>query len=105
MGLSSSPGLIVRYFGFLGNGRFWLAGPLALFVSIAVMAAMPHVLPAGTAGIDHLVFPLLLFPLVWTGAFMYAILETRLGRCAGVLGGFLLLNGGLVAASIAGLLS
>lgn len=62
--------------------RWIVAGPLALVVSVLVMAGMSVWLPEGNAGIDHLAFPLILFPAIWSLIFFYALLEnspTRAG--------------------------
>lgn len=89
----------------LGNPRVWLAGPLALIVAIVAMAAMSLWFPPGAAKLNNLVFPLILFPLLWAAAFFYAVLESDVRRCAVVLGALLIVNGAAVAASIAGLLN
>lgn len=60
--------------------RILLAGPAALAAALAAMAAMPLWLPSGTAGIDNLILPLLLFPVIWSLTFFYAILEENLVR-------------------------
>lgn len=62
--------------------RWLLAGPGALAAALLSMASMPLWLPAGAAGIDHLVLPIVLFPLIWSVAFFYACLDGRLGRAA-----------------------
>lgn len=67
-------------------GRWLLAGPLAIVTAIVVMAAAPLFLPVGRAGIDNLVFPILLFPAFWAVAFFYAVLESNLIRATIVLG-------------------
>ncbi len=71
--------------GFRTGVRWLLAGPLALVSAIAVLAAMPLWIPSGAAGIDNLVLPLVLFPLIWSLSFFYAVLEENLIR-----GGFVL---------------
>lgn len=71
--------------GFRTGVRWLLAGPLALASAIAVLAAMPLWIPSGAAGIDNLVLPLVLFPLIWSLSFFYAVLEENLIR-----GGFVL---------------
>ena len=62
--------------------RWIAAGPLALFSSAAVMAGMSSWFPKGTGGIDHLAFPLILFPAIWTLLFFYAVLESKPWRAA-----------------------
>ena len=73
--------------------RWILAGPVALAVAFVVMAAMPLWFPEGTAGVDHLILPLILFPAIWAAAFFYACLAENLGRASVVLAGLLLVNG------------
>ena len=72
--------------------RWILAGPVAIAVAIAVMAAMPLWFPEGAAGIDHLILPLILFPAIWAAAFFYACLAENLGRASVVLIALLLIN-------------
>lgn len=72
--------------------RWILAGPLALAVAVAVMAAMPLWFPEGAAGIDHLILPLILFPAIWAVAFFYACMTEKLGLASVVLVGLLLIN-------------
>lgn len=94
-----------RRFRYLWSSRFWLASFVALILPIVVMASMSLWLPAGDAKVDNLVIPLILFPLIWAACFFYAVLETNLKRAWLVMLGLLLVNGGMVAASIMGLLS
>lgn len=89
---------------FLKSTRFWLAGPVALLLSICFMASMSLWLPAGEAGIDHLVVPIVLFPFLWAAAFFYAVLDLNTKRAAVLMLVALLISAGLVIASIAGLL-
>lgn len=65
--------------------RWLLAGPGALFGALLFVLAMPVWLPAGTAGIGDIVWPLVLAPLIWTGIFTYACLEEKLMRGVAVL--------------------
>ncbi|MEM8497178.1 MAG: hypothetical protein AAF542_04085 [Pseudomonadota bacterium] len=60
--------------------RALLAGPLVLLSSIALMLGMALWLPAGAANLNNIAFPLFLFPLLWTGLFFYALLDTKLKR-------------------------
>lgn len=76
--------------------RILLAGPGAIIVSIVVMAGMALWLPGGAAGIDNLVLPLVLVPLVWAALFFHACLDRKLGRVILVSLGLLVLHGGLV---------
>lgn len=65
--------------------RFLVAGPLALLASIAVLAGMPHWLPEGPGRVDNLVFPVILFPLIWALAFFYACLAADIVQAALIL--------------------
>jgi len=73
-----------------GLARWILAGPIALLASLATMLAMPLWLPAGAGGVDDIVLPLVLTPLLWAIPFFYACLESDLPRCAAVLVGLTL---------------
>lgn len=77
--------------------RIALAGPGAVIVALVMMAGMALWLPSGAAGIDNLVLPLILVPLIWAGLFFHACLDRRLGRVAIIAGGLLLIHGGLIA--------
>lgn len=81
--------------------RWILAGPGALVAALLSMATMPLWLPAGAAGIDHLVFPIVLFPLIWSVAFFYACLDGRLGRAALVALAVILGQAALLAGALA----
>lgn len=90
---------------YLRSPRVWLAGPVTLIVAVLIMAAMSLWLPKGHAGIDHLVVPLVLFPFILAAVFFYVVLEVKPKRLYWVMLLLFLVNGGLVAASIKGLLS
>lgn len=60
--------------------RWLLAGPGALFGALLLMAGMPVWLPAGEAEVNHLVWPLVLTPLLWALVFLYTVLEEDLVR-------------------------
>lgn len=77
--------------------RWIMAGPGALIVAVLFLAAMPVWLPAGSAGVNNIVYPLVLAPLFWTAAFLYACLEENLRRGASVMVGAVLLQGAIVA--------
>jgi TRAP-type C4-dicarboxylate transport system permease small subunit len=77
--------------------RILLAGPGAVIVAIVVMAGMTVWLPRGTAGIDNLVLPLVLVPLIWAALFFHACLDRKLARVAVISLGLLTIHGGLVA--------
>lgn len=78
-------------------GRILLAGPGAICVTIIVMAGMTLWLPGGRAGIDNLVLPLVLAPLIWAVLFFHACLDRSVGRVALVALALLLTHGGLLA--------
>jgi hypothetical protein len=80
--------------------RWLLAGPVALLAALATMTAMPLWLPAGAAGVDDIVLPIVLTPLLWAVPFFYACLEPNLTRCAAVLLVPTLAQGLLVAATM-----
>lgn len=77
--------------------RIALAGPGAVIVALVVMAGMALWLPGGAAGIDNLVLPLVLAPLIWAGLFFHACLDRKLARVAIIAGGLLVIHGGLIA--------
>lgn len=79
--------------------RWLLCGPVSFLVAAALMAALPVMLPQGEAGIDHLVFPILLFPGLWALVFFYACLERDLLRAVAVVAGVTLVAGGVAALS------
>lgn len=81
--------------------RIGFAGPGALIVAPVVMAGMALWLPGGTAGIDNLVIPLVLVPLIWAALFFHACLDSRLSRVAIVALGLFAVHFGLVANKLA----
>ncbi|MHA6766683.1 hypothetical protein [Sphingobium ummariense] len=77
--------------------RIAFAGPGAVLIALVVMAGMALWLPGGAAGIDNLVLPLILFPLLWAGLFFHACLDRSLARVATVALGLLLVHSALIA--------
>jgi hypothetical protein len=77
--------------------RIGFAGPGAVIVALVVMAGMTLWLPRGAAGIDNLVIPLVLVPLIWALLFFHACLDSRMGRVAAIALGLLALHAGLLA--------
>lgn len=77
--------------------RIGFAGPGAIIVAIVTMAGMALWLPGGAAGIDNLVVPLVLVPLIWALLFFHACLDRNLARVVILSIGLLVLHGGLVA--------
>lgn len=76
--------------------RIAFAGPGAVIITIAVIAGMTLWLPGGSAGIDNLVLPLVLMPLIWAALVFHACLDRRLGRVALVALGLLVVHAALV---------
>ncbi len=70
---------------------------MAVISSLVMMAGMTQWLPGGAAGIDNLVLPLLLVPLLWAGFFFHACLDSKLGRVAILSLGLAMLHAALVA--------
>lgn len=77
--------------------RVALAGPGAIVVSLVIMSGMPLWLPRGAAGVDNLVLPLILVPLIWAALFFHACLDRKLARVAIVAAALFFIHGGLVA--------
>lgn len=82
------------------RARAWLrgilAGPVALIAACLVMAGGALWIPPGTAQVDNLVFPIVLFPVLWTALFLYSMLDRKLGRAYAVLGVLTVVNAVLV---------
>ncbi|MET1753973.1 hypothetical protein ABVV53_00620 [Novosphingobium sp. RD2P27] len=77
--------------------RIAFAGPGAVIVAIVTMAGMALWLPGGAAGVDNLVLPLILVPLIWAALFFHACLDRNLTRVTAVALGLLVIHGGLIA--------
>lgn len=77
--------------------RIGFAGPGAVVNAVVVMAGMALWLPGGSAEIDNLVLPLLLFPLIWAALFFHACLDSRLSRVVIVAVGLCAVHAGLIA--------
>jgi hypothetical protein len=80
--------------------RILLAGPIAVVTALVVMAGMMLWLPGGTAGIDNLVLPLVLLPLIWAALFFHACLDCSLPRVAAIALGLLAIHGGLITSRL-----
>lgn len=76
--------------------RILLAGPLVFLAAIMVMAGAAVWLPPGTAQINNIVIPLVLFPAIWVALFFYACLDQRLKRAYWLLGLLSLSQAGLI---------
>lgn len=85
-----------------GNAIKWariaLAGPGAVIIALVVMAGMSLWLPGGAAGIDNLVLPLILVPLIWAALFFHACLDQNLRRVALIAGALFVLHAALITA-------
>ena len=77
-----------------------LAGPLAFVASWILMAGAALYLPEGAAGIDNLVFPVVLLPWMWAVLCVYGLRGRRLLRAYGGIGVGLASHGGLIAAHL-----
>lgn len=64
--------------------RVALVGPWTLIASVITMAGMAMWLPKGAAGVDNLILPLVLYPLIWAFFFFWACLDSHLRRAAAV---------------------
>ena len=71
--------------------RWLLAAPGALLISILMMASFPMVLPKGAGGVNHLLFPVLAFPLIWATLIILPVSTRRVLRMAWVYAGLLAL--------------
>lgn len=70
--------------------RWVLAAPCAFLISILVMASFPLVLPKGAGGVNHLVYPVLAFPLIWATLAILPVSTQRIARMAVIYAGLLL---------------
>lgn len=77
--------------------RIGFAGPGAVIVALVTMAGMSLWLPRGSAGIDNLVLPLVLVPLIWAALFFHACLDARLARVVSVALALFAIHAGIVA--------
>ena len=77
--------------------RALLAGPWSLLAALITMAAMATWIPEGTARVDNLLLPLLLFPLIWAVFFFAACLDANLKRATLISFGVTALNLALLA--------
>ncbi|KKC26696.1 hypothetical protein [Sphingomonas sp. SRS2] len=77
--------------------RVGFAGPGAIVISVVIIAGMALWLPGGAAGIDNLILPLVLLPLIWAVLFFHACLDRKLARIVIVALVLFGLHAGLVA--------
>lgn len=76
--------------------RIGFAGPGAVVIALVIMAGMALWLPGGAAGIDNLVLPLVLVPLIWAVLFFHACLDPKLRRIAAIAISLFAIHAGLV---------
>lgn len=57
--------------------RWIMAGPLTLVAAVLTMASTPLWWPKGVAGIDNLIFAILLFPAFWAIYVFYALMDSK----------------------------
>lgn len=62
--------------------RWVLAGPVAVIIAAIALMGMPIYIPAGPGGVDNLIIPLLMLPIVWAMLFFHAVLDSSLSRVA-----------------------
>jgi hypothetical protein len=74
-----------------------LIGPVAFVTSAVVMGAGAVWVPKGSASIDNIVLPIILFPAIWAVVFFYAYLDRRLLRAWAVTVVLLVVNAGVIA--------
>lgn len=82
--------------------RVILAGPMALVLAVLAMAGLPALLPVGAGGVNHVVFPVLGFPLIWAALAVVPVVADRLARCGWAYLAGLLAMGVLIACSLLG---
>lgn len=82
--------------------RWLLAGPGAIIAALLFVMAMPVWLPEGAAGVDHVVWPQVLAPLIWALFCTYTCIEEKLARGVYITAGIVLVCGVLSALAVAG---
>lgn len=82
MKVLSSPSLAGRIEKYPRLWRWILAGPMGFVLSVLTMATLPLVLPSGAGGINHILMPVLFFPLIWAGYILWPLVADRIARCA-----------------------
>lgn len=70
--------------------RWYLGGPGAFVLSVLLTAVLPLVMPAGAGGIDHIVMPVILFPLLWAGLAIIPVWALEIRTTARVYGAMFL---------------
>lgn len=80
--------------------RWVLSGPFALLLTMLLLMGSAHWVPAGVSGVDNIVLPVVLFPLIWVGVFIYALAEENLLRGSVVMGGLIVAHVVLLLAAV-----
>lgn len=60
--------------------RWILAGPVTFLVTLLIMSGMAVWVPPGIALMNNIAIPIILFPLIWTGVFLYVCIANDLPR-------------------------
>lgn len=81
--------------------RWLLAGPGAMIAAVLSISSMPLYFPEGAAGLDHLVFPLVLAPLIWAAACFYAVLDDNLWRATLIIAGAIIVQSAVTFSAFA----
>ena len=69
----------------------------AFLVSVLMVAGSTRWLPEGSAGIDHIVVPIILFPLIWVSVALFLYAARRRARAWTIVGVISIVHAGLVA--------
>ena len=80
--------------------RWLMAGPGSIIAALLFTMAMPLWLPAGSAGVNGVAFAVILAPLIWAVAFVYAVAADNVVRAAAVIIGIGAVCGALVLVSL-----
>jgi hypothetical protein len=110
---SLSRGLVTRTNDFVGHlramttgrplvTRWLLAVPGSAALALSFTSAMPVWLPSGGVPLNGIAYPMVLAPLVWITAFVYAILAENLARCVVVMASVLSVSSALALLAITG---
>ncbi|MEM8824150.1 MAG: hypothetical protein AAGF30_11110 [Pseudomonadota bacterium] len=80
--------------------RWILAGPVAFVLALISLGAMPHILPQGRGGVDHLIVPTILLPITWAALIIWPVATERLPVCVAVYTVAIFVFGGVIAAAL-----
>lgn len=70
---------------------------VAFLASVLMVAGATRWLPEGSAGIDHIVVPIILFPLIWISVALSLYAARRRARAWTIVGVISIVHAGLVA--------